>query len=187
MRWAAIIAVLVVLCLASPAWAKRPSPTPEPTPTPTVSPSATESPPPVPSDTPSPSDTPTESQSPTDPPTPSPTAPPPSSSSIPPSTHPAPGNQQAAGPSLPSDKPAGFGGFPGGFIIPDRSSPVEPRPTPAESLSVDDPGIQSRFPAATVPPQARIDQRDLGFVAMFIGIGVVIFAVAAFVGWRSRE
>jgi hypothetical protein len=32
-----------------------------------------------------------------------------------------------------------------------------------------------------------MDQSDVGFVAMFIGIGVVVFAVAAFTGWHSRE
>ena len=64
---------------------------------------------------------------------------------------------------------------------------MEPSHSPAASLSVDDPGIQSRFPAATAPPEAGIDQRDLGFVAMFISIGVAIFAVAAFAGWRSGD
>jgi hypothetical protein len=187
MRWAVSIGVLVAFVfLAGPAWAKKPSPTPVPTPTPTVSPSATESPPPVPSDTPSPSETPTDTPSPTDPPIPSPTAPATSGSSVPPATHPPPGNHQAAGPSLPSDKPAGFGGFPGGFI-PDSASPVERSPTPAASLAVDDPGIQSRFPAATVPPEAHSDQGDVRFVAMFIGIGVAIFAGAAFAGWHSRD
>ena len=189
MRGAASMAVLVALMfLAGPAWAKKPSPTqvPTATPTPTVSPSPSESPPPTPSDTPIPSDTPTDTPSPTDPPTPSPTAPATSSSSIPPTNHAPPNNDQAAGPSLPSDDPAGFGGFPGGFI-PDSSSPVEPSPTPAESPSVDDPESQSRLPAATVPPDVRTDQRDVAFVAMFIGIGVVILAIAAFAGWHSRD
>ena len=74
-----------------------------------------------------------------------------------------------------------------GDLSPIHLHPGERSPTPAASLSVDDPGIQSRLPAATVPPEARIDQGDVGFVAMFIGIGVVIFAVAAFAGWRSRD
>jgi hypothetical protein len=190
MRWAASIGVLVALVfLAGPAWAQQPSPTPVPTPTPlpTIPPSATESPiPPIPSDTPSPSDTPTDSPSPTDPPTPSPSPPATSSSSIPPGTHPPPSNDQAAGPSLPSDRPAGFGGFPGGFV-PDSSSPVEPSPTPAESISVDDPASQSSLPAPAVAPDVPTDQSDVRFVAMFIGIGVVVFAVAAFAGWRSRD
>lgn len=194
MRWAASVGVLVTLVfLAGPAWAKKPSPAPLPTETPTetVSPSATESPPPVPTDTPSPSDTPTLTPSPTDPPTPSPPTPSPttpatSSSSVPPTMHPPPGNHQAAGPSLPSDKPAGFGGFPGGFIA-DASSPVQPSPPPAESISADDPGSPPPpIPAATVPPDVHTDQSDVGFVAMFVGIGVVVFAVAAFTGWHSR-
>jgi hypothetical protein len=32
-----------------------------------------------------------------------------------------------------------------------------------------------------------MDQSDVGFVAMYIGIGVVIFAAAAFAGWHSRD
>lgn len=189
MKWAAGIGVLVaIVLLAGPAWAKKPLPTPLPTPTPipTVSPTATESPSPVPSDTPSPSDTPTDTQSPTDPPTPSPTAPATSSSSVPPTTHHPPNNDQAAGSSLPSDGPEGFGGFPGGFIA-DSSPPVEPSPTPAESISVDDPVSQPPVPATTVSPAARTDQSDVGFVAMFIGAGVVIFSVAALAGWHSRD
>lgn len=189
MRWAVIIGVLMALVfLAAPAWAKKPSPTPVPTPTstPTVTPSATESPPPVPSDTPSPSGSPTDTQSPTDPPTSSPTAPATSSSSVPPTLHPPPGNNQAAGPSLPGDTPAGFGGFPAGFV-PNSSSPKEPSPTPTESISVDDPASQPIPPAASVPPDVLVDQADLGFVAAFLGLGVLIFAVAAFAGWHSRH
>jgi hypothetical protein len=52
---------------------------------------------------------------------------------------------------------------------------------------VDDPESQSSFPTPTVPPDVRTDQSDVGFVAMFIGIGVVIFAGAAFAGWHSRD
>ena len=188
MRWAVIIGVMAIVFLAAPAWAKKPSPTPVPTPTstPTITPSPTESPPPVPSDTPSPSDTPTDTQSPSDPPTPSPTVPATSSSSLSPTLHPPRGNDQAAGPSLPSDTPAGFGGFPAGFV-PNSSSPVEPSPTPAESISLDDPASQPSPAVASVPPDVLIDQADLGFVAMFLGLGVLIFAVAAFAGWRSRR
>ena len=189
MRWAVIIGLLMALgLLAAPAWAKKPSPTPVPTPTstPTVTPSPSESPPPIPSDTPSPSDTPTDTQSPTDPPTSSTTVPATSSSSVPPTIHPPPGNDQAAGPSLPGDTPAGFGGFPAGFV-PNSSSPAEPSPTPAESISVEGPASQPSPAAASVPPDVLIDQADLRFVAMFLGLGVLVFAVAAFAGWHSRN
>jgi len=184
MRWAVISGVLVALVfLAAPAWAKKPSPTPVPTPTstPTVTPSATESPSPLPSDSPSPSDTP----SPTDPPAPSPTAPATSSSSVPPTLHQPPGNDQAAGPSLPNDTPAGFGGFPAGFRK--SASPAEPSPTPAESISVDDPASQPSPVQPSVPSDVLVDQADVGFVAMFLGLGVLVFAVAAFAGWHSRH
>lgn len=52
---------------------------------------------------------------------------------------------------------------------------------------MDDSGSQSRLPAATVAPDVRMDQGDVAFVATFIGIGVVILAIAAFAGWHSRD